>query len=130
MRCGKRLDECLQHSNLPSVLLRRPRRQVSSPAFHRRGGRLPLLPMRRNQQLGWVYLIANKSMPGKAKIGFTFDDPRERDNQLSSSTGVPSPFVVIYAVKTPNPAELEDEIHHQLQARRVVSNREFFSTAI
>src|SRR5437667_10019568 len=75
----------------------RPARRTA-PSHH--------ITMRTNQQMGWVYLMRNKAMPGKVKIGFTFDDPRERANQLSSLTSLPSPFVVIYAVKTPHPAEL------------------------
>jgi hypothetical protein len=44
-----------------------------------------------NPNIGWIYVMRNKAMPGLFKIGFTMDDPCERANQLSCPTGVPMP---------------------------------------
>jgi hypothetical protein len=41
--------------------------------------------------IGHVYLMRNKSMPARVKIGFTMGDPKERANELSTPTGIPEP---------------------------------------
>ena len=84
--------------------------------------------MKSSPHVGWVYLMRNKSMPGIVKIGYTMDDPWERANQLSDSTSVPSPFVVVYAQKTRYAKEVEADAHCQFQKRRINPNREFFSS--
>lgn len=75
---------------------------------------------------GWVYIMRNPAMLGLVKIGFTMDDPWERANQLSSTTGVPQPFEVICAKKTGWPAEVEAWLHIEMRFQRVAPNREFF----
>lgn len=85
---------------------------------------------KQTRPFGWVYLMRNKSMPGIIKIGFTWDDPWERANQLSVSTAVPSPFVVVYAHKTRYPREVEADMHQGIHTRRISPNREFFSSTL
>ena len=45
---------------------------------------------------GYVYILSNISMPGLLKIGMTRLDPTKRVKELSSSTGVPTPFNLVY----------------------------------
>lgn len=44
---------------------------------------------------GWVYVLENESMPGVYKIGMTTSTPEKRAKDISSSTGVPTPFIVV-----------------------------------
>ena len=76
--------------------------------------------------IGWVYMLSNEAMPKLVKIGFTFDDPWERANQLSTATGVPMPFKVLSAKKTPYPREVEAWLHSHFRYDRV-SDKEFFT---
>ena len=59
---------------------------------------------------GWVYVIANKSMPDLIKVGFSLYDPDERARQLNS-TGSPHPFYVEYESLVENPKEVEKKAH-------------------
>lgn len=45
---------------------------------------------------GYVYILSNPSMPGLLKIGMTRFDPTRRVQELSSATGVPTQFQLIY----------------------------------
>jgi len=45
---------------------------------------------------GFIYILINNSMDGLVKIGKTKRDPTERINELSSATGVPTPFILVY----------------------------------
>lgn len=83
-----------------------------------------------SQEIGWVYLMRNASMPGIVKVGHTFDDPWERANQLSNSTSVPTPFVVIFSQKTKFPDRVEKAVHHLHRDTRVSKNREFFYSSV
>ncbi len=84
------------------------------------------MPM--SQEIGWVYLMRNEAMPGLVKIGMTFDDPRERANQLSAPTSVPMPFEVVHAIKTKYPSAVETMMHDLNKPYRIADNREFFRT--
>lgn len=75
---------------------------------------------------GFVYCMANESMPGMYKIGFTSASPYERAIQLSKGTGVPSPYIVLFYADVPNPSSYELMIHEALEDHRVSGNREFF----
>jgi T5orf172 domain len=79
---------------------------------------------------GWVYILANDSMPGLLKIGYTIRTPQERARELSSATGVPKPFRVAYAWETKNPKALEASVHIRLDRFRVNGNREFFYISV
>jgi hypothetical protein len=76
--------------------------------------------------LGWVYVLTNDSMPNIVKIGHTTQNPYARAKQLSQAKGVPQPFDVSYAVNTLMFAELEARAHHLLAGYRVNDSREFF----
>ena len=60
-------------------------------------------------------MLSNASMPGAVKIGYTKSTPDERAKQLSSSTGVASPFVVEHAFQCFNAEALESELHSFFQ---------------
>lgn len=74
----------------------------------------------------WVYVLSNASMPGLIKIGMTTTSPQQRNTELGSATGVPTPFKIEYCVKVANALQVEKTIHRQLAAHRVNRRREFF----
>lgn len=78
----------------------------------------------------WIYVLSNEVMPDVVKIGYTKQLPEERANQISSATGVATPFKVEYAFKCHEGEFLESEIHKHLDSCRVSTNREFFSIGI
>ena len=78
----------------------------------------------------WVYVMSNASMPGALKIGYTKNDPTTRAKQLSSSTGVASPFVVEHAFRCFNAEALENELHKFFDSYRISNNREFFRLSL
>jgi hypothetical protein len=61
------------------------------------------------------------------KIGYTNLTPDKRANQISSSTGVPTPFKVEFAFNCFDGYLLEADIHRELKPFRVNNGREFFS---
>lgn len=74
---------------------------------------------------GFVYVLSNESMPGVVKIGKTTRAPMDRAKQLYTS-GVLMPFVVEYAVYSPDIDTLERDAHEELNEYRVSNSREFF----
>ena len=77
---------------------------------------------------GWVYIMINPSMPGLVKVGKTQRDPEERARELSSATGVPTPFIVAYQARFADCTQAEAYVHSVLeqQGLRVGEDREFF----
>jgi hypothetical protein len=80
-----------------------------------------------NQQ-GFVYALINPSLDGMVKIGKTTRSPEERAKEISSSTGVPTPFYVAYKIAVNNCHNAEKYMHILLSSGgyRVSDNREFF----
>ena len=78
----------------------------------------------------YIYVLSNKSMPGMFKIGFTKDHPIKRAKQISSATGVATPFEVAFSFKCYNGLQLEGEIHNYLKSYQVNKRREFFQLEI
>jgi len=74
----------------------------------------------------YVYILVNKSVPGMCKIGMTTLTPDERAHQISSATGVPTPWVPVYSFKCYRSDLLEEEIHEYFAAQRVNDKREMF----
>ena len=60
---------------------------------------------------GYIYVLINASMPGLIKVGMTTNTPEERAEQLSSATGVPTPFVVAYQRYVNDCAAAEEFVH-------------------
>lgn len=81
---------------------------------------------------GYVYVMINPSCEGLVKIGKTTKDPEERAKDLSSATGVATPFIVVYKRLFNDCSIAETLIHRLLEERgcRVNKSREFFSIDI
>ena len=75
----------------------------------------------------YVYVLVNHSIPGMVKIGMTTLTPEERAQQISSATGVPTPWIPIYSFKCYRSDLLEADVHDRLAAFRVNDNREMFN---
>lgn len=75
---------------------------------------------------GYIYILINDSFKDMIKIGCTGLSPTKRAKQLSSSTGVPTPYKVAYEIYVDNYTEFEKQLHDELADFRVASNREFF----
>lgn len=70
-------------------------------------------------------------MEGLVKIGKTTRDPKDRVDELSSSTGVPTPFILICQEYFEDCSIAERKIHQLLEEKnlRISNNREFFRMA-
>ncbi|MDP8207114.1 MAG: GIY-YIG nuclease family protein [Candidatus Electryonea clarkiae] len=78
---------------------------------------------------GYVYILKNESMPGLLKIGITTRSPEQRIGELSSATGVPTPFQMAYCVFVSNHKQVEKLVHEQLSSFRK-EGKEFFEVNI
>ena len=74
---------------------------------------------------GFLYALSNPSMPGLLKIGKTTNSPEQRMSELQS-TGVPTAFVLEFALKVENCDTAESKAHRVLRSCREAGNREFF----
>lgn len=75
---------------------------------------------------GYVYALVNQYMPHLFKIGYTTASPKERAKQISSGTGVPTEFIVLFSFRTMMCQDVEADIHRILDSYRVNQGREFF----
>jgi hypothetical protein len=80
--------------------------------------------------VGRVYVLSNKAMPGLLKIGYTMNTVEGRVKELSSSTGVPSEFIIEYQVECRDAASVEALVHESLINSRHNNSREFFSISL
>jgi TPR repeat protein len=71
-------------------------------------------------------------MENLVKVGKTTRNPEERASELSSATGVPTPFVVAYDAYFDDCYMAEDYVHKKLEQKgfRLSSNREFFQAPL
>lgn len=76
--------------------------------------------------VGYVYILINKEMPGLVKIGHTKRSIEERIEELSKQTGVPEKFEEEYSWLVENPEQYERLIHANLMAYRIRNDKEFF----
>ena len=81
-----------------------------------------------NSSFGYIYVMVNPSLPNLVKIGKTTREPNERAKELSSATGVPTPFILVYhkPFKDCHLAELVIHKYLEKEGARVNDNREFF----
>ena len=81
---------------------------------------------------GYVYVMINASYEGIVKVGKTTKSPEERAKELSSATGVPTPFIVVYKRVFQDCGQAEKIAHEILTSRgcRVNDMREFFAVDI
>jgi hypothetical protein len=75
---------------------------------------------------GYVYILINDSYEGLVKIGKTTRTVEERIKELSSHSGVPSPFKIAYHKFVSNCSLVEEQTHIKLHEFRYKKNREFF----
>jgi hypothetical protein len=75
----------------------------------------------------YVYILVNKSVPNMVKIGMTTTTPDERARQISSHTGVPTPWIPVFSYRCYRSDLLEAEVHEYFAEYRVASNREMFA---
>ena len=71
-------------------------------------------------------------MENLVKVGKTSRDAKSRAKELSSVTGVPTPFVVAFDAFFADCSQAEDYVHEKLEQRgyRLASNREFFQAPL
>src|SRR5690554_4328923 len=79
---------------------------------------------------GYVYVLMNPSLEGVVKIGMTTREPDERVTELSSATGVPTPFLLVYKEYFNDCYQAEKIAHNVLESKRISSNREFFQVPV
>ena len=81
---------------------------------------------REHNSAGWLYVISSPSLPGMVKIGCTKRlNPTIRVRELSSSS-LPYAFRTHGFVFSGNCFELETQMHHYFDDKRVAPDREFF----
>lgn len=80
------------------------------------------------RSFGFVYVVQNLEMPDVYKVGMTTRSPHARAAELSSATGVPMSFDVVYYAEVADPMAQEKRVHKALEKYRVNAGREFFKT--
>lgn len=88
------------------------------------------LVLRRCEIAGYVYVLANASMPGLLKIGVTRRTVEERVAELDGTTAVPTPFSITAWFPSGDPEQHERKIHDVLGSCRVRQQREFFKISV
>lgn len=85
-------------------------------------------PTNTPQQLHYIYVLVNPSIPGICKIGFTTTTVHDRVKQINSATGVITPWYAVFTYKCPDGRMLEQDIHTYLEdiGVRVNPKREGF----
>jgi hypothetical protein len=88
--------------------------------------------VKENSNQGYVYIAVNNSIQGMVKIGKTTRSPDERIKELSSATGVPTPFFLAHFVKVSDCTEAENYIHTRLESQgyRTSQYRPFFNVPL
>lgn len=81
---------------------------------------------RQPRNFGFVYVLRNLEMPDIYKVGMTTRSPHARAAELSSATGVPVIFDVVYYAEVADPMAQEKRVHEALAEYRVNHGREFF----
>lgn len=74
--------------------------------------------------IGYIYILTNEHMPHLVKIGRTLRDPEARALEISSATGVPTPYRVFWAALVDDHERVELFLHRKLVKYRV--GKEFF----
>ena len=64
------------------------------------------------------------------KIGYTNGDPEGRVKEINRATGIPTDFIVEYAIPCVNGYEVEQLVHEALDNVRVNNRKEFFNINI
>ncbi len=76
---------------------------------------------------GCIYILINASLQKNyLKIGMSTRSAEERAKEISSSTGIPTEYLVAYEEQVPDCKKAELLIHQRLDEYRPSKNREFF----
>lgn len=77
---------------------------------------------------GYIYVLSNPSIPGKVKIGMTTRSPDERAAELSTATGIPTKFAVVFSLLVDDCEKAEKLVFSELESQglRTSPDREFF----
>lgn len=86
--------------------------------------------MSNDPKRGVLYILSNPHIPGLLKIGQTTRDPFTRAKEISSATGVPADFEVIYDAIVSDVDAAEKALHDALASVRINKSREFFRVGI
>lgn len=76
---------------------------------------------------GFIYVLLNPSIPNMVKIGQTKTTSEKRARAISSATGVPTDFIVLYDALVSDVEKAEEEIHTHFSGYRPNKRREFFN---
>lgn len=81
---------------------------------------------------GFIYILINPAMPGLAKVGKTTRQPKFRVTELSSATGIPTPFLLAYEHPVVDCDGAEKWVHAELERAgyRHTQQREFFNAPL
>ena len=82
--------------------------------------------MEQNNNIGIVYILTNRYMPGLVKIGMPSRESMDARLKELYTTGVPVPFECVYACKVDCYKQLERALHDAFEPYRVNPSREFF----
>jgi hypothetical protein len=75
---------------------------------------------------GYIYILLNRAFQNDHyKIGMTTKTPEERARELSSATGIPRDFEVLYEQRVTDCKQAERLLHHRLSQYRS-TGKEFF----
>lgn len=66
---------------------------------------------------GYLYVLTNPSIANLAKVGKTRREPAQRVAELSSSTGVPAPFILVFQQPVADCDGAEAWVHEALTSR-------------
>lgn len=124
----KRLEEESKSMNIAFArALTEEERQEIKTKMAKIDRRMENLKYRReHNNAGWLYIISSPSLPNMCKIGCTRRlNPTIRVKELSSSS-LPYAFRTHGFVFSDNCFELETQMHHYFDDKRVTLDREFF----
>ncbi len=81
---------------------------------------------------GYLYILTNPSLGNMVKIGRTTRNPRDRIDELSATTAIPTPFVLAFDAYVEDCERAEAYVHARLEkdGYRVAKNREFFNVDV
>ena len=116
---GKRPDELARFKDQSLVFLEKFLRKLDLAI------RAKSKANKKDENVGYVYVLSNEAYPNIYKIGSTYGLPEERAEELTG-TGHLSPFKVVGKIKVQSAEYYEKSIHKLLNKFRVKQGREFF----
>lgn len=80
---------------------------------------------------GFVYIMVSPALKEDfLKIGKTIRSPQKRAQEISTGTGVPLRFYVVFQVMVSDCHQVEKLVHTELASHRSTSSREFFEISL